>query len=107
MDFETLSFDAKVVAGSLFGAKTSVTFHMRESRPSPRAQAALDELVRADVIREYREYHDKRAITYRPTRSLMHAFQWIAAQIENGGREDFNFPLTERIPAPPAKRRAR
>lgn len=96
--FDALSTDAKVVAGALFGAKTSVTFHMRESRPSVRAQAALDELLRADVIREYHEFHDKRAVTYRPTSSLIHAFQWLAGQMADCDRDDLNFPLTERIP---------
>jgi hypothetical protein len=49
---ESLSFDAKCVLGAWFGmgGKTVVTLHLREAKPSPRARAGLDELVKKGVL---------------------------------------------------------
>lgn len=95
--FDAASTDAKIIAGTMFGAKTSVTFQMRESRPTPRAQAALDELMAAGALLGTREGHDKKAITYRPTQSLLFAFQWVAANLDDLG-DAMNFPVTEKVP---------
>jgi len=50
-----LSADALFLAGSLFNMMApgvgTVTFHMRESRPTARTQAALDELVAAEAVK--------------------------------------------------------
>jgi hypothetical protein len=49
---DDLGFDAKVLAGAWFGMgmRTSVTLHLRESRPTARTQAAMDELVSRGVM---------------------------------------------------------
>lgn len=52
---KTLSDDAKILLGGCFGilgipGKTTLTFGMKESRPTARAKAALDECVLAGAL---------------------------------------------------------
>lgn len=65
----SLSSDALYFAGSMFMLMTSgkgeLTFRMVESRPSPRSQAALDELVAAGVVSAEPASRDG-GVTYRP-----------------------------------------
>ena len=46
----TLSIDAKAVLGSVFQNGCGLSFCMVESKPTARMQAALDELVKAEMI---------------------------------------------------------
>jgi hypothetical protein len=52
---KTLSDDAKIILGGCFGVmgipgKSTLTFQMKESRPTARAKAALDDCVRAGAL---------------------------------------------------------
>lgn len=50
---ENLSMDAKALLGAVWGQRfgsPELTFEMVKSRPSPRCQAALDELVAATAV---------------------------------------------------------
>lgn len=52
---KSLSDDAKVLLGGYFGifgmpGKSTLTFGMKKSRPTKRAQVALDELVKAGAL---------------------------------------------------------
>jgi len=49
-EHEQLSTRAKGVAGIYFGTGTELTFRCIEAKPSPKMQAALDELVKAELI---------------------------------------------------------
>lgn len=87
----SLSDDAKGFAGCLWsspiGTMTELVFHMVESRPTARAQAALEELVAAGfLLQEVRMPGEK--TTYRPTESMARF-----KRFKKLGR----FPLTEPI----------
>lgn len=45
-----LSIDASCVLGAVFQHGMVLSFQMIESRPTPRMQAALDELLKAEII---------------------------------------------------------
>jgi hypothetical protein len=45
-----LSLNARTVLGSVFGWNTVLTYHMQDSVPSEEMQAALDELVAANML---------------------------------------------------------
>jgi hypothetical protein len=51
---KSLSDDAKIILGGYFGygiaGTTTLVFGMKESRPTARAQAALDQLVKAGAL---------------------------------------------------------
>lgn len=62
---ERLSDDAKVLFGGWFGlGLTEVSFAMREGRPTKRAQAAIDELVKAKIV--FREPYKERGFRLKP-----------------------------------------
>lgn len=64
-----LSADALYFAGAMFmlmePGKGELTFRMVQSKPSPRSQAALDELVAAGVVSS-EPFNRHGGITYRP-----------------------------------------
>lgn len=66
---ETLSADALYFASSMFmlmtPGKGELTFRMVDSKPSPRSQAALDELVAAGVVSS-EPFNKYGGVTYRP-----------------------------------------
>jgi hypothetical protein len=94
-----LSDDAKAVAVAWFamGPNSRLTFHMREGGPSERAQAGLDELVAAGLLKTTDEYPPP-AVTYRPTKAAGQAFAPLRAwAAERLGDPSLHFPLTVRI----------
>lgn len=68
-----LSFDAKFLAGALFAMMEpgvgTLTFGMRESKPTARTQAALDELVakNAAMVRPFNKFG---GVVYTPLRTF-------------------------------------
>ena len=93
-DTSELTFDAKVVAGALFGIMlTSATFEKRETRPTPRTQAALDELVRrGDLVPEI--INGRGGVKYKATRRFFDEFQFVGENREN---PEAVWPITEPI----------
>lgn len=87
-----LSFDAKVIAGAVFGiGLTSLTFEMRESRPTPRTQEALDELVqRGDLTRE--TINGRGGVTYRPARRFFDEYAFVG---DNRSNPAMKFNISE------------
>lgn len=79
-----LSTDAFFLGGSLFSMMTpgegELTFAMRESRPTARTQAALDELVKAKVVTA-EPMNDIGGVTYRPTVAFPRPSQAMAKRI--------------------------
>ena len=101
-----LSSDARQVAAAWFGGmKIGGTSHLRfamvEHRPSPRAQAGLDELVSAGIIS--RENEQSGAVTYRPLVCCRHHLSWAFEQQDSID----SFRLVDRIePGKRPKKRA-
>lgn len=101
-----LSFDAKILAGALFGIMmTEVTFHMVESQPTARTQAALDEMVCKGAL-TCKPFNSLGAVSYKPTRQFWDEWKFV------GGMRDkdpgaMTFAITEprvgtgRDPSPP------
>lgn len=100
-----LSSDARQVAAAWFGAmpigRTShLQFAMVEHRPSPRAQAGLDELQAAGIIS--REDEPSGGVTYRPLVCCRHHLAWAMQQ-----QDIDSFRLVDRIePGKRPKKRA-
>lgn len=93
-----LSDDAKVVAGGCFGVmgipgKSEMTFHMRQSKPSPRMQAALNELVAAGAM-TCRPFNQFGGITYTVAVNMSDFAKWLHKNIN---RADCRFPIVEPI----------
>lgn len=93
-----LSDDAKAIAGGWFGMMKpgesgGLTFRMKDSRPTARAQAALDELLAAGVI-ETVEVYRAPAITYRPIVDTADFMRWLWANMD---RPELKWPVTEPI----------
>lgn len=84
IDIDSLSDDAKALAGVWFGmtapGKGAVTHHLRELKPTARTQAALDELVEKRVISvaPFNKYGGK---VYRPLVSCWPAWQWVGKNL--------------------------
>jgi hypothetical protein len=105
---EKLSIEARCVAAAWFGMMGTVETHpdselrfgMVESRPSAKAQAGLDELVRTGYIS--RENEKSGAVVYRPLKNC-HPFLVPMMKASMGmGRfpKGSKFPLTEPMTAP-------
>lgn len=107
---DVLSPEAKAVAAAWFGMMpigrgSHLRFGMVESRPTAKAQAALDELVAAGFIS--RMVERRGAVVYRPLKDC-HPFlvQIMRAQTEGGGAaipSQMKFLFTEPIPAQPKR----
>jgi hypothetical protein len=102
-ELDGLSDDAKACAGGWFGMMKpgesgGLTFKMAQSRPTARAQAALDELLAAGVIEKADVYRSP-AVTYRPVVDTGPFMRWLWANME---RPDLKWPVTEPIPHTPA-----
>lgn len=84
IDLDGLGFDAKVLAAAWFGLgmKSTVTLQLRESRPAPRTQAAIDELVAAGVaaMEPFNEFGGR---VYRPLVDCGAAFRWMSGIIDD------------------------
>jgi len=94
----TLSIDARIVAGSLFGLfgeKAGVTFLMQENRPTARCQAALDELVSAGDL-TVEDANTLGGKTYRPTRTFKDEYLEVG-RLAAEDPETTKFPITEPI----------
>lgn len=94
-DAREMSFDAKVVAGACFGIlMKTLVFQMRESRPTARTQAALDELVRrGDLTREI--INGRGGVKYTATRQFADEYAFVGGQ----EREAVTFRITEPLEA--------
>lgn len=83
-DFPQLSEDAVLLAGLWFGMGmvSKVTHHLRESRPSPRTQAAIDELLAKSIIKvePFNKYGGK---VYTPLVECRPAFMWLSKALED------------------------
>lgn len=82
--FSELSDDAKTVAGAWFGMgyKTVLNLHLRESRPTPRCQAALDELVAKKVL-AVGPFNKFGGVTYKPLLDTRPMMTWLLKRGEN------------------------
>lgn len=98
---EVLSEDALVVAAAWFSMAgpggSTLTFQMRESRPTARSQAALDELVDAELI-EVQPFNRYGGVEYRNKFNFHSVTKEIIREVLfNKDRE--SFPLTEPMPS--------
>ncbi len=93
LNMDDLSDDAKALAGCWFakmGPKSDgLTLHLKELKPAPRTQAALDEMVARGVLSKtpFNQYGGE---VYKPLLDCFEAFRWFMANAE---REDINFRL--------------
>jgi len=90
-----LDDETRAVCAAWFGMMLpdhgELFFAMKEQRPSPRAQAALDRLLEAGVVRS--KPRDG-GVSYVPVVDCSPLMGWFATQV---GNKAFAFPLTERI----------
>lgn len=95
--FDTLSFDAKAVAGGWFGmmvpGKGDLTFQLQSVKPSERAQNALDELVWEGLV-NVEPFNDYGGLVYTPLVRFDVAMRWLGTQIDNPA---IKFPLVEPV----------
>lgn len=96
---QVLSHDAQLVGAAWFGLmrpeRGELKFHMREYKPTARAQAALDELVEAGLIRR-EKFNNHGVIRYVPQWNFHSLFTKFVIGRLAGDRAD-DFPLTEPI----------
>lgn len=95
-----LSVRAKVAGGGCFGmmrpGKGEMTFQMRENRPTPEMQAALDELEAAGAIQRTPLNNGYGGVRYVPLMNFHDFFVWVGKNI--GLRDsDAHFKITEPI----------
>ena len=92
-EHETLSDQAKGVAGIYFGIGTELTFQCAESKPSPQMQAALSELCRSGLISS-KTINKRGGTTY--TREMPHevAQEFWRFAGENLENPALKFPVT-------------
>ena len=99
--FYRLDDEAKAVCAAWFGMMIpgvgTLTFGMKERRPSKRAQAALDRLAAEGIIR--RDDAADGSMTYVPQADCCFLLEWF---VKVSGDPRFRFPLTEKI-SPTAK----
>lgn len=90
-----LGDDAMMLLGCLFGTGlTDLTFHMQESRPSDRAQAALDELVSKTVLVK-ESINQAGGVRYKPRGfDLKSAIQFSRKHMDNAA---MSFPINQPI----------
>jgi len=93
---ESLDNLTKAVCAAWFGMMEPrvgrLTFGMKEQRPSPEAQGALDRLVGAGVIS--RSDNEDGSVVYVPQIDCRELLGWF---IENGDLPEYRIPLTEKI----------
>jgi hypothetical protein len=92
---KSLSDDAKCILGGCFGVlgipgKSKLTFGMKESRPTARAQSALDELVSAKAVS--RSDLQGGSVEYLVQINCSDFGRWIRRNKSKG-----NWPITEPI----------
>lgn len=97
-----LSDDAKAAGAAWFGMMrpgqcSGLHFSMEQYRPSPRSQAALDELERAGLVSCVRKPDG--SILYLPLESMSPLYVWV---LENPDSPALRFQLVERIDGAPA-----
>lgn len=95
-----LSDDAKAVAGAHFGllgkvGSSELIFHMIESKPTRRMQAALDELVELGFLTR-KSFNRYGGVVYTLARDCKPFARWF----HNQDKERFRFPITEPINRP-------
>ena len=93
LNMDGLSDDAKAIAGVWFARMTpksdGLTLHLRENKPAPRTQAALDELVDRGVISVSR-FNRYGGLVYKPLVDCWEAFVWYA---KDADKDAVNFQL--------------
>ena len=96
MEDDVLSDDAKAVAGGWFGfmrpGAGRVTCHMRETKPTARAQAAIDELVAAGIVK-VSKFNRYGGLVYEPLKDCTEYRRWLAKHPESG-----KFDMMEPVP---------
>lgn len=102
-----LSDDAKALFGSQFGmakiGADALTFRMNDTRPTARAQAALDELEAAGMVAQH-PYNSFGGAVYSPLVSAVPYRNWYARFVDT--RPDLAFPITEKVNGFPETRKA-
>lgn len=95
LNMEGLSGDAKAIAGIWFAqmrpTSDGVTMHLRENKPAPRTQSALDELVNRGAI-SVGPFNRFGGLVYKPLVDCWDAFVWFS-KLEDGEKEAVNFRL--------------
>jgi hypothetical protein len=94
LNMDGLSDDAKAIAGCWFGkmkvgGESALTLMLRELKPAPRTQAALDELVNRGAI-SVEPFNRFGGLVYKPLVDCHDAFVWF---MKNAKRPDVNFRL--------------
>lgn len=94
-----LSDDAKTVLGAWFGmgSKSVLNLHLQENKPTPRCQAALDELVKAKALQR-KPFNGFGGVTYTPLIETHEYMTWLIKRRKKLG----NFQLME--PIKPARK---
>lgn len=94
LNMDGLSNDAKAIAGCWFAnmkvdGRSALTLHLRELKPAPRTQAALDELVNRGAI-SCEPFNRFGGLVYKPLVNCRAAFRWF---MENAEKPEVNFRL--------------
>lgn len=78
------SDDARAVLGAWFGfgGKTKLELMLRENKPAPRTQAALDELVAAGAL-SVEPFNQFGGLVYRPLIDTLPYFSWLGENATN------------------------
>lgn len=81
---ESLSKEARAVLGAWFGmgGDTTLTLRLQQSRPTEKAQAALDELVAAGIL-AHEPFNQFGGIVYRPTRETRPYLKWLHEHVDD------------------------
>lgn len=89
IDLDDVSFDAKVLAAAWFGMgmKTTVTTHLRESRPAARTQQAIDELIAKGVV-SVEPFNEFGGRVYKPLVDCRDASRWLHGVLGDTSRGD-------------------
>ena len=85
IDLDALGVDARVMASNAFGMgrRSTLTLQLRQSRPTERTKAALDELV-AKGVASVAPFNDLGGLVYSPLVDCAPAFLWMAGLRDDG-----------------------
>jgi hypothetical protein len=91
-----LSNDAKTVLGAWFGmgSKSVLNLHLRQSKPTARCQAALDELVEAKILSR-KPFNQFGGVTYAPLIETRTYLTWLIKRGKKLGDFALMEPVTE------------
>lgn len=95
-----ISADAKALAGAWLAGDEPLRFGMSLSRPTPRASAALNDLMAAKMVILIKA--PRGVISYRAKADMRPFFAWLMARIDTD--PSIRFPISERVRAPAVTR---